>query len=74
MGSTVIKRGQLLGRSVRTEKYRYTEWDDGKKGAELYAHTTDPGEWVNLAEKKELEAIRGELSALIKTTETGAKR
>ena len=37
-------------------------------------HTADPGEWVNLAEKKELEAIRGELSALIKTTEAGAKR
>ena len=70
---TVIKRGPVLGRSVRTEKYRYTEWDGGIKGAELYDHTADPGEWINLADKKELDAIRGELSALIKATETGAK-
>jgi iduronate 2-sulfatase len=71
---TVIKRGAVTGRSVRTEKYRYTEWDEGKKGAELYNHMADPGEWINLAEMKERGAIRGELSALIKTTEAGAKR
>ena len=71
---TVVKRGPVMGRSVRTEKYRYTEWDEGKKGVELYDHTADPGEWVNLAEKKELATTRGELSALIKNTETGAKR
>lgn len=71
---TVVKRGQFLGRSLRTEKYRYTEWDDGKKGIELYDHAADPGEWVNLAEKKELAATRAELSALIKTTEAGAKK
>ncbi len=70
----VIKRGQVMGRSVRTEKYRYTEWDEGKKGAELYDHQKDAGEFVNLADDKTLEAIRGELSALIKTTEAGAKR
>jgi iduronate 2-sulfatase len=39
----------FMGRSVRTERYRYTEWDDGKKGAQLYDYTTDPGELKNLA-------------------------
>ena len=31
-----------LGRSVRTERWRYTEWDGGKRGAELYDHETIP--------------------------------
>jgi len=39
-----------LGRTVRDERYRYTEWDQGRKGAELYDHDTDPHELTNLAE------------------------
>ena len=37
------------GHSVRTERWRYTEWDFGEKGAELYDHQTDPQELHNLA-------------------------
>jgi iduronate 2-sulfatase len=66
---TVVKRGLILGRSIRTERFRYTEWDAGKKGAELYDYTNDPGEWVNLAEKQEMATIRTELSQLILKTE-----
>ncbi len=39
----------LMGRSVRTERWRYTEWDEGKRGAELYDHEIDPREMTNLA-------------------------
>ena len=50
---TQVKRGagknEFLGRSVRTERWRYTEWDGGKKGAELYDHDADPHEYRNLA-------------------------
>lgn len=47
---TQVRRGQnLMGRSVRTERYRYTEWDDGKAGVELYDYETDPHETKNLA-------------------------
>jgi hypothetical protein len=38
-----------MGRSVRTERWRYTEWDDGRQGVQLYDHDKDPRETVNLA-------------------------
>lgn len=38
------------GYSLRTERYRYTEWgDDGAEGAELYDHESDSAEMKNLA-------------------------
>ncbi|MEI7923863.1 MAG: sulfatase [Planctomycetota bacterium] len=40
---------EIMGRSVRTEQFRYTEWDNGKAGVELYDHQSDPGENSNLA-------------------------
>jgi len=39
----------IVGRSVRTERWRYTEWDEGRLGAELYDHDHDPHEYRNLA-------------------------
>jgi uncharacterized sulfatase len=40
---------RIMGYSIRTERWRYTEWDGGKSGTELYDHNADPHEWVNLA-------------------------
>ena len=37
------------GRSVTTARWRYTEWEEGKLGVELYDHRSDPGEHRNLA-------------------------
>jgi arylsulfatase A-like enzyme len=47
-------RGSIMGRSMRTDRYRLTLWTSRKDGAEvkaveLYDHQTDPGETVNLA-------------------------
>jgi arylsulfatase A-like enzyme len=39
----------FLGYSLRTDRYRYTEWDGGKQGTELYDHQNDPQEFTNLA-------------------------
>lgn len=44
-----VTRGKLMGRTVRTPRWRYSEWDDGRKGVELYDHDNDPHEWTNLA-------------------------
>jgi iduronate 2-sulfatase len=41
--------GPFMGYSVRTERWRYTEWDDGKRGVQLYDESKDPGELRNLA-------------------------
>lgn len=41
--------GPMKGRSVRTERHRYTEWTGDDGGAELYDHETDPNEIKNLA-------------------------
>ena len=38
-----------MGRSLRTERWRYTEWNEGEAGQELYDHAADPGEFENLA-------------------------
>ena len=46
---TQVQRGGFPGYSVRTERWRYTEWDDGKQGAQLYDHDADPQELHNLA-------------------------
>jgi uncharacterized sulfatase len=50
---TQVTRGaaqeRFMGKSVRTERWRYTEWDEGKKGTELYDHDSDPRELKNLA-------------------------
>ncbi|MGA2497092.1 MAG: sulfatase [Tepidisphaeraceae bacterium] len=56
---TVVMKEKLWGRSIRTERYRYTEWDDGKVGVELYDHETDPGEYHNIAaDPKMADAIK----------------
>ncbi|MCA9027544.1 MAG: sulfatase [Planctomycetaceae bacterium] len=41
---------QTFGYSLRTPRWRYTEWDSGKRGRELYDHKVDPLEQTNLVE------------------------
>ncbi len=38
----------VMGRSVRIDKWRYTEWDEGSEGSELYDLKSDPREKNNL--------------------------
>ena len=39
----------VMGRSIRTERWRYSDWGEGKFGEELYDHFADPMEFNNLA-------------------------
>lgn len=38
-----------LGKAVRTERWRYAEWEEGRAGAMLFDHKRDPHELKNLA-------------------------
>jgi uncharacterized sulfatase len=53
----------FMGRSIRTERYRYTEWDDGKEGTQLYDLESNPGELKNLASEPGSAKIVAELKA-----------
>ena len=46
---TQVVHGKVMGRSIRTDRWRYTEWDGGKAGSELYDQQADPKEYHNLA-------------------------
>ncbi|MDG2381648.1 MAG: sulfatase [Pirellulaceae bacterium] len=57
---------RILGRSVRTERWCYVEWDDGNLGVELYDQKNDPRELNNLAHVAELKATRAKLKSLLR--------
>jgi iduronate 2-sulfatase len=42
--------GRFFGYSLRTPRWRYTEWAEGEQGRQLYDHDADPQEQVNLAD------------------------
>jgi uncharacterized sulfatase len=66
-------KDRFMGRSVRTERYRYTEWDGGKKGVQLYDHDTDPKEYRNLAEDPKQAEVVAAMKKLLQTPPVGAK-
>ncbi len=53
----------VMGYSVRTERYRYTMWDGGEQGEELYDYQADPRELRNLAGESGSAALKGQLRA-----------
>lgn len=70
---TQVRRGRgaqmRFGYSIRTPRWRYTQWDEGRRGEELYDHQSDPREQHNLAwnetdRLKHAETL-DELSALL---------
>jgi len=55
----------FLGATVRTPRYRYTEWDGGKKGIQLFDYETDPGELKNLATDPAHAEVVAKLKAML---------
>lgn len=63
---TQVMRGGTPGHSVRTQRWRYVEWDNGKQGRQLYDHERDPRELTNLADDPAHAATVKEMQALIR--------
>src|SRR5262249_61322148 len=63
---TVTGSGKMAGAAVRTERWRYAEFDGGNAGAMLFDHEADPHEMKNLADDPKYAPVRAELSALLK--------
>lgn len=68
---TQVRRGGgkkgpgFMGYSVRTERYRYTEWDGGAKGVQLFDYENDPGELKNLADDPKYADVVKQMKALL---------
>jgi uncharacterized sulfatase len=66
---TQVRRGpasaSFMGYSVRTEQWRYTEWDEGKRGVELYNERDDPDELRNLAADPKYRTTVSEMRTLL---------
>jgi uncharacterized sulfatase len=62
---TQVWRGGFAGHSVRTERFRLTEWAGGARGRELYDYQNDPGELHNLANDPAHATTLAELQKLI---------
>lgn len=56
---------RIMGRSVRTERWRYTEWVNGKNesaGVELYDEKNDPKENVNVSDDTTYQGVMADLA------------
>jgi arylsulfatase A-like enzyme len=59
-------QGRAMGYSLRTDRYRLTEWSVPEKNFreyELYDHQQDPGENVNVAKNPKYAKALSELTA-----------
>jgi len=66
------KSPEVMGYSLRTDRYRYTEWRDfetsGVQARELYDHKMDPLETVNIAGQAEQKATVAKLAKQLDQT------
>lgn len=67
---TQVRRGSAassyMGYSIRTEKWRYTEWEGGKRGTELYNEAADPEESKNLAADRKYQSVVVDMRRLLR--------
>jgi arylsulfatase A-like enzyme len=66
-GGARNQAARYFGFSLRTADWRYTEWDEGRQGTELYDHRKDPRELTNLAAVPAHAATVSELSRQLRT-------
>lgn len=65
LAEQIGRKEAFHGYSVRTEKWRYVEWDNGTAGAQLYDHERDPQETKNVVNDPRHKRVVAELKALL---------
>lgn len=72
---TQVRRGSgdktFMGYTIRTERWRYTEWDEGQQGVELYDEIRDPKELHNLAGQAKYAQQQAQMKQLLQNTRKG---
>jgi len=58
--SNAAREAPRVGRSVRSQRFRFTQWPDGSE--ELFDEDADPREWNNLANVPAMQAQKAELA------------
>jgi iduronate 2-sulfatase len=74
---TQVRRGQaekaVHGHSLRNERYRYTMWQGGTLGEELYDYETDPRELRNLSSNPKHSELKARLKSQLETILRGRR-
>ncbi len=70
---TQLRRGGFDGYSVRTTRFRFTQWDEGKRGEQLYDLLADPNESRNLVDDPAFATTVAELRKLISAYASNGK-
>ena len=62
---SVVVYGKSFGRSVRTARWHYVEWDEGRSGAMLFETKKDPPELKNLADDPKYYSVVAQMKKLL---------
>lgn len=68
-----ISARSVMGYSIRTERFRYTEWNGGNAGTELYDYEVDPMEINNLVDVPIYADTLARLKQLMESRKRAAK-
>jgi uncharacterized sulfatase len=71
---TLVYHKDVEGKSLRTLRWRYTEWDEGRRGVELYDHDSDAGEYDNLPHDPRHAGVIAELKQVLRSRKSGTKK
>lgn len=71
-------KGRYRGRAVRSDRFRFVEWTDTQTGSviarELYDHSADPHETVNVAEQSRYAQEQARLQKVLRNATGSGKR
>lgn len=66
---SMLRRGErVTGRSIRTDRWRYTEWNEGALGVELYDFGDESAPAIDRSKDAQYAGTRAQLAELLRRT------